>query len=716
MAVGAAPTQSAFAALAERLRGVRVGLREDLQAARHLFRGVAAYVISDPLTFQSHRFDVQDYQVLCALRSDRPLSDIFDDLVERHVLTRDGEEAFYQFVFSLHRMGFLNLPVSDEKILYARYRQRQRIKARQRVLGWLFLQVPLINPDALLGRTIHLARPLFSRLFFVLWLGLVGAAGYIVAQRWHEFHEPLNGILATGNLPLIWITLILLKAMHEFGHAYACKHYGLHVPEMGVYLIALTPCAYVDASAAWSLTSRWQRIVIGLAGMYVESIAAAIAVFVWATADSPDVRALAYNVIFLAGAVTVLFNVNPLMRYDGYYILSDLVEIPNLRQRSTQHVLSLLKRFVVGVPILDDERTWWHRAILTSFGICASLYRVLVMIGIAAMIATKLFMVGVVVGAAMLLKVFGGAAVGAIRYLWRSEETAPVRLRAIGVSLILLVGVPLGVAHIPITTGVEARAVMVTRDQATIHAEVAGFIERIEVQPGDEVAAGQPLLVLADDAVAEQYARAESRLEAAMIRHDALVVEDPAAAAEVAMELQQLERDLHFATTKRDALVIRAPRAGSVVQSPPPGDTGRYATRGEPLVVLAAGPWQVKALIRETEFSVAEVKSGDRVEFRPQSAADRPLHGHVTSVVPAGLRELAPSPLTHAGGGSIVVDPLTGRTKVPYFQIVATLDVPDAAFTATNLTGAIRFGAERTPIGLHLYRRLLRFADLLRQG
>lgn len=381
--------------LAERLGPVQVGLRQDLDVTRHVFRGEPAYVLRDPMTFQSHRVSPEDYRLLVRLDSNRPLQDVFADLVAENVIKPEDEESFYQFIVSLHRLSFLNLPISDEKLLYRRFLAKRRARSREKLMAFLFYRVPLWNPDAFLEQTIGWVRPLFTKWAFLIWLTVMAAAGAVGWLNRAELAEPIHGLLAAQNLIIIWVTLIALKVIHEFGHAYACKHYGGYVPEMGAYIILFTPCAYVDATACWGFSRRRDRLIVCLAGMYVEVFIAALAVFVWAATGPSLVNAVAYNVIFLAGVTTVLFNVNPLMRYDGYYVLSELTEIPNLRQRSSRYLIDTMKRVFVGVKTGERPASRRLRATLLTFGIAAGIYKTMLLVVISALVASKLFFVGI---------------------------------------------------------------------------------------------------------------------------------------------------------------------------------------------------------------------------------------------------------------------------------------------------------------------------------
>jgi len=731
--------------LAARLRHVRVGVRADLDTTRHVFRGRPSYILRDPLTFQSHRLDPADYEILVSLDASRSLGEIFADLVQRGKLTRAEEQRYFEFVFLLHRLGFLRLPLSDDKLLYRRYRARQQARRRAKLLSLLFLQIPLWNPDAFLERTIRYARPLYSRTAFGLWAVMTVAAVLVAAGRWHDLQQPLNGLLAARNLPLIWLTLIVLKVLHEFGHAYACKYFGVHVPEMGVYLIAFTPCAYVDATGSWGLTRRSQRIVIGLAGMYVESAIAALALFVWSATSSPLLSALAYNVIFLAGVTTVLFNINPLMRFDGYYVLSDLLEIPNLRARANRVVLDAAKRHLLGVNLPPPPMTRGLRGTLFVFGVCAAVYRTLVILGIAALVASKLFLVGLMIAVGYVARLAYDLGRRLTMYLWHGEETAPVRARAIAVGVLFLVGVPLAAAIIPVPANVYAAALVGAERETVVRAELPGFLQSVIAERGAPVAPGALLVELDDDAAREALAEAQSRLDAARIRRDAYRVDRPALAQQEQQRVSACEQEVARRTDQLAALRVCAPVAGRVVACRPRTDAGRYVEVGSEIATIVAGRWQVRALLTEEQMSAASPQAGDAAEFRP-AGGGRAWPGVVTRVRPAALAAMMPgsvSPaavpslppdlaaLTHLGGGDIVVDPDSGQTRQPYFELTITLDecatagmpaglVAEAAPVRAaalrhGVTGRVKLRGRAEPLALQLYRRFASFNDRLRQ-
>lgn len=698
--------------LSDRLRGVRVAVRADLEVTRHIFRGRPCYIIRDPLNFQSHRFDLHDYQVLIAISESRTLEETFHDLVLCGVASAAQEEQFYQFIYSLHRMAFLHLPVSDEKSLYRRH-QAGRAARRQRAWSALLsYQLPIWNPDQFLVRTVHLARFAFTRTFFMFWLLLMAAAGWIAFLHNDKLIQPLNGILAASNLPIMWATLVVLKTIHEFGHAFACKVFGVRVPEMGINFIMGTPCAYVDASGSWELSSKMQRIVICLAGMYFESIVAAAALFVWAAAAEGMLKSIAFNVIFLASTITVLFNVNPLMRFDGYYIASDLLETPNLRQRSSQALAAFLKRLLLGVrtppPVVTGRS---HDALLLGFGVASAAYRVLVTIGIVAILAIKLSLVGVLLGG--LFAVSAGAKVVAavVQYLFVGEETRPVRARAVAVGLCTVVGVPALCALAPVPNRVAARAVVRSEHETTLRAGAAGFVRAIQVVPGQVVSPDTACMVLENSTLQDSLADAVFQRDAANSRSEAKLANDLVRSRQEAEKARLWQAEVDNRMRDLRDLSPVATAAGTVVESLGPRDLGRYLPVGAPLMTIASGPAMARVLIDEKQVGACTPHEGDAVIFRPSASPATSIPGFVSRITPAGSNRVEYAALTHEGGGSIVVNTTDSKAMQRYYEIWVRLDISSASPPQRGSTGTVLFTGPPESLGRLALRRFAGFLD-----
>jgi putative peptide zinc metalloprotease protein len=365
----------------------------------------------------------------------------------------------------------------------------------------------------------------------------------------------------------MWILLALLKVVHEAGHGYAVRTFGGTVPETGVSLILFTPCAYVDASASWAFTSRLRRIIVCLGGMYFESWIAGLALLVWCFSEPGPVQALAYQTMVLASITTVGFNINPLLRFDGYFILSDLLQVPNLRQAANEHAQRLLRRVFLGFD--SGGRTWGPvlgpTLVAWSFG--AAFLRIGIVLGICAIIALKFPIVGLLGALAYGAGTVIGTLVKCLGYLWFAKETAPVRVRAVAVGALLLV-VPALLIAWPLPRTVRATGIIEPERWVVLNAPEAGEVRGLALQPGDGVGAGDPIVTLASAAVVDELAIASAALKAAEVEREQAELRDPAAAVRL-REAERAARVRHEEALRRyEGLTVRALAASTAMGEP----------------------------------------------------------------------------------------------------------------------------------------------------
>ncbi len=698
--------------LAERLAKVCVAMRPELEVSRHVFRGQPGYLLRDPITFQTHHLNETDYRIVSELTPDRMLRDVLERLVTGDVLAAENEESFYRFVVGLNQRGLLSLPVSDGQQLYARYERRKAMERQAGPMRYLFYRVPLLRPDDFLQRTVKWFRPLFSRTAFLLWLVSALASFVVLWSRWDDFCNPLGSMLALQNLPMLWVLLVGLKIAHEFGHAYACKHYGGRVPEMGAYFVLLTPCAYVDASAAWGFPRRWERIVVSLAGMYVESMLAMAALVIWCVTEPSFINSAAHYAMVLSTVVTIGFNINPLMKFDGYFVLTDILEIPNLAQQAKSETVGLVRRWALGTPHESPHRPGVRHGLIT-FGIASSAYKVLVTLGICTMLALTVPVAGV--GFALLY------AVSAIRdsvrqvrdFLKNSAAVPSQRRRVFAVVGGLGVLAPALLLLTPVPLARKAVGIVAREDDRVLRAEADGFVRELSVREGDSVAPGTTLASLEN---AELVALFKGRAaECERIRYElrGALQTDHAEASAAEARLAQAERELADAERRLNALVIRAPDGGEVTNIARLEDNGRFIRVGEPVAEIGRGAWVVRALLSADGYAAAQPVVGQKIEARLNGESGIVLTGSILRVAAAGDRRVDDAALTHLGGGDIAVHGETMEAVEPFYEVTIALDQPDLALRH-GMTAQVKFPPRTDALGLRMYRGALRFLNRLR--
>jgi putative peptide zinc metalloprotease protein len=316
------------------------------QLHRHHYRGQRWYVLQNQATGRCQLLTPSAHLLIGLMDGKRTTQEIWDEAARQ--LGDDGptQDETIRLLGMLYFADSLSCDVSpDTAETFRRCQRRDASEKRRRMLQPLSLRLPLFDPDAFLGRWVGFVRPLFSVYGALAWCVVVGAALVLGASHWTELTQDAGSRLLSGqSLLLLWIAYPCVKALHELGHGFAAKVWGAEVHEMGIMFLVLMPVPYVDASAANVFPDKRKRMVVSAAGILVEMLLAALALLVWLAVEPGFVRSVAYSVIWISGASTLLFNANPLLRFDGYFVLSDWIEIPNLGARSNQYLGYLVQR------------------------------------------------------------------------------------------------------------------------------------------------------------------------------------------------------------------------------------------------------------------------------------------------------------------------------------------------------------------------------------
>ena len=388
-----------------RIANQRISLRPHVEVRRQRFRGERWFVLEDPFNNQFFRVRPVAWAFIARLSLDRTVESVWQECFEERPDEAPGQEEVIRLFAQLYSANLLHSNLApDTAKLFDRYRKRKQRETRAYLKNIMFARIPLLDPDAFLVRILPIAKLCFSWAGALVWIAVVFAALKVVADRFPDLKTQSQGILATGNLFWLYVALVLIKTIHEFGHAIACRRYGGEVHTMGIMFLLFTPIPYMDATSSWAFRSRWQRALVGGAGMIVEVFVAAIATFVWANTGQGVINSVAYNMMFIASVSTLLFNANPLLRFDGYYILSDLLDIPNLHQRGTAFIRHLWEKHIFGIKDTQNPaRSRKEAAWLGVFAVSSNIYRVFVFAAILVFVADRFLILGVLMAVACVI-------------------------------------------------------------------------------------------------------------------------------------------------------------------------------------------------------------------------------------------------------------------------------------------------------------------------
>jgi putative peptide zinc metalloprotease protein len=494
-------TESLFSASWYRVAELRPRLRSHALIHRHRYRGQIWYVLQDRSTGRFHRFSPVANFVIGLMNGRRTLREIWDLACTRLGDDAPTQDEVINVLASLHRADVLQTDAPpDIGELHDRNVHQERLKLKQYIQNPLALRFPLFDPDRLLTWLNPLTRRLFGWGGALLWILVVGWALVLMGAHWTELTKDITDrVLATDNLLLMGLVFPVAKLIHEFGHGLAVKAKGGEVHEMGIMLLIFMPLPYVDASASIAFREKRERMLVGASGMLSELFIAALAMFVWVNVEPGVVRALAYNVMVIAGVSTLVFNANPLLRFDGYYIVSDLLEIPNLGQRANAYLGYLVRRYALRVKsavppdAAPGERPWF-----VFYSIASFVYRMFVMVSIVLLLAEQYFVVGVLLALWSLYTMLVQPLAKRVGYLFAAPELRNRRLQALttaGLTVLIIAAV---VFWLPAPSWTRTEGVAVAPQDAQVRAGADAFIKSVAVKVNQPVKAGEVLVVTED--------------------------------------------------------------------------------------------------------------------------------------------------------------------------------------------------------------------------
>jgi putative peptide zinc metalloprotease protein len=692
-----------------RIAGRHVYLRAGVRVQRQNYRGERWIVLQNPFSNQYFRVRPAAYEFVARLSPDRTVQQAWQECVNRFPDEAPGQESVIQLLSQLYYANLLHYPdAEDSAQLFERNKKRRQREMSSRLLNLMFLRFPLLDPDRFLVATLPVVGKFINKFGAVLWMVVVGWAGKIVVDNFAAVKLQGQGILAPGNLPLLYVALVGIKSIHEFGHAYFCRKFGGEVHVMGVLLMIFTPVPYVDASSSWGLRNRWHRVLVGAAGMIVELFVAALATFVWARTGQGTLHSLAYNVMFIASVSTLIFNANPLLRFDGYYILSDLLEIPNLSQRASAQLRHLWEHYVFGVKQSEGpatkraEATW-----LVVFGIASGIYRVIVFAGVLLLVADRFLLLGLIMAAVCLISWVTVPVGKFIHYLASSPRLERVRARSVATTAGLAALVLVLLAVVPFPCHFRAPGVVQAERRTEVATEVSGVIEKVLANPGSMVTTGQPLLQLSSRELELDLADTKARLAETELRMRAALTKTNADLKPLASSFESVSNRLAKLQADKAALTIRARHDGLWVAPRVQDFVGRKVERGLALgMVVDPKAFEFVATVAQADADVFG-RQTSRGEVRLRGQAGDVITVSKWDIVPGGQQTLPSPALGWVAGGEVPVaqnDP--NKAKELFFEVHAKLSKPGDAALLHGRSGSIRFDLEPQPLLPRWFRRL----------
>jgi putative peptide zinc metalloprotease protein len=709
---------SLFSASWYRVADLKPRLRSHVEINRHIYRGDVWYVVQDDATGRYHRFTAQAYCLVGLMDGQRTLEELWHSAGEQLGDDMPSQEEVIKLLSQLYRAGVIQSDViPDIAELRERRRKEKQNKFWAVIKSPLAVKIPLVDPEPFLNWSAGVSRWLFNPITGLIWLWCVGWALIQTGYHWDELTENLaDRVLAAENLFLIWLVYPIVKLVHEFGHAYAVKRWGGEVHEMGVMFLIFMPVPYVDASASAAFRSKYQRMLVAASGILVEAFIAVLAMWVWVSSEPGLVRSIAFNTLLIAGVSTFLFNGNPLLRFDAYYVLADGLEIPNLGSRSSRQVGYLCKRYLLGLEnetsaAYSDKEGHW----LWFYAIVSFIYRVFITLSIVLFVASELFFIGILLAILSLYNMFGKPLVAIVSFLITDNAVKKKRARMLSVVMSFLVITAGGLFLIPMPYMTTAQGIFWAPESAQLLSKSDGFLDEVLVTNGASVRQDQLLFKSHNPALESSILQAAGRMKELVLHYQsAMADERQNEAAIITEEIAQARAELARGLDEQKGLTYKSPADGVFMLVFPSDPIGRLVPRGTLLgYLLQPGEYRVRVAVGQDD--VERVRNDvQQIRVRLSENIDAEYPAQLISEVPSAQKILPSPALSVSGGGLFALDP-SNPDQPEAFETVFLFDVviQDLPIQKIGERVYVRFQHSPEPIGYRLYRSARRV--LLRQ-
>lgn len=700
-------------------------LRDDIRVERAapLASGAPCWTLVDLAAHRYFQVGQREIQILglWKLRTREALAAM---LIQRGAPLQPGElERLQQF---LEHNGLIDFDSAHTARRMAKRRQASRSSGLQWLLHhYLFFRCPLLRPGAFLRRTLPLARLLWSMQAQVL-LGLLGlAGGYLVGRQWDSFLGTFADFLSWQGLLSYLTAAVVVKIVHEFGHAYVATHFGCRVPTMGVAVMMGLPMLYSDTTASWRLRRRSSRMLIDAAGVLAELMVAVLATFLWAFLPDGSIRGAVFVLATSSWVMSLVVNLNPFMRFDGYYLLSDALGLPNLQPRAFALARWKLRELLLGLGTTAPEvlPRRLHQ-FLIAYAWATWIYRMVLYAGIALAVYHWFFKA---LGIALFLVEVGWFLVRPVaqelQQWWHARQQVRHAPRAwaslAGMAGLLVLGL------LPLDRSISLPALLAPTQDIPLHADVPAQIESVLVREGAHVRRGDVLMRLASPPLMQQRALTLTRMAIAQARLDRIAgtPRELAQAMVLSRELQMQQRTLQSLDEQLARLTLRAPFDGRVIDLDAGLQPGRWVDRHLELARLVSESGRdLRAYVPETE--VWRLQAGATARFIPDSPMQAAVTAQVIEIGSLASEQIELTALSSVFGGPIATreDTAHGLRPVQAQYHVRLHPEPTTDPTSTGglrpqqVTGQVHLEAQPqsllSMVAAQILRVLAREADL----
>lgn len=686
-------------------------MHSHIEIHSHDYRGLTWYLLEDTTSGKNHRFNPAAYQFIGRIDGKNTVQDIFNLVNELLGEYAPSQEEIIQLLAQLHNADLIRTKqLIDTDELFDRQTQEKTNRIKQQLSSPISQKVALWDPENFLNRHFNKVEWVFSYWVAFSWFIIVIYSLSQLLLNWQQIsqHFTINA-LSPYNLLLLFFLYPPIKFLHELGHAFSAKLEGGEVHEMGINFMLLIPIPYVNVSTATHFRSKYKRMFVSAAGILVETLLASLGLLLFLSTEPGLVQSIGFNIFIIGGISSLFFNGNPLLKYDGYYILSDALEIPNLYQRARHYWRYLFQRYLLGMhqaysPVNTKGEAPWF----IGYGAVSTLYRFAVLWFVIAIVTEKFFTLGVflaiwLISQQILLPIFKS-----VTFIFNSPSLEKNRPRAI-INCIFTLSLMVSITMLlPMPSYTLVEGVAWQSDESQIKAEHAGFAGPLLVQDNQDITAGTTVLVLSDPILEAQLKIAQARVRELQSKYRAKQLSNFVEAGIIKDATLAAQSELDFVLNEIQSMSIKSLKNGKVVLPKADDIPGRYIRQGELLgFIVSNEPPTIRLAVSQENIGQVRHSVLD-INVKLANDLSKNYKASIIRQAPEASNQLPSAALTTKGGGRFINSPDQKDDRISLDKVfLMDLNFHSSPVDLPLGTRAyVRFSHASEPLAFQWYRRI----------
>jgi len=691
---------------------LKISLLNSVSIQKQYYRDKLWYVIQEPYANKYFKITPQAYIFLSHLRLENTVEEAWGEVLAQAIEDAPTQNDIIELLASLHSNNLLYFETNpNNEFIFERNNQKKLQEAKSKLFSFLYFKIPLFNPNELLDKSLWLIKNIFTPSGFLIWLIVLYFGIESSVENYSNIYDQAQGMLAPSNLFLLYISLSLLKLLHEISHSMMIKKYGGSVNTIGMMFLILTPLPYMDATHSWFFVNKYQRMLVGFAGIMSDLFFAAIASIIWANSGDGLIHSISFNIMLIGSVSSLLFNGNPLLKFDAYFILADWLEIPNFFNKSKEQIFYLVEKYIFKIEHISSTANTLSEAFwLVLYAILSYIYRFVIALGIIIYVADEFFILGVIMA---ILSVFMWVLLpikNFLIYLFSSQKLYKTRFLAIFISLVFFSFILYLVAFIPISYSIKAPGIIESQESIKVYAQTEGNLQKILLKNGDEVKNGDEIAIVNNyELTLDIHDVILALNQVAIIRQK--FISEKGDLKFLNEKEQVLRNKLAFLKNKERNLKIIAKTSGTFVLNDFSYLEGAWIKRQTQIgTITKKTNLRFFAVVsQEQAFLLFEIQKIKNAEIKLYGKSEQKFHLTNIKVNPYSKNELPSAALGWFGGGEISVsnDENSGKkTTEGFFELSGDIlkDETDEHILKDGRSGLLRIELKPETLGNQAYR------------